>query len=112
LGLPAWNFHVQDCQVAVSGMPFDLSHAVTGCSQNLGQLNSFAGDEGRQLLAKSQALLNGYSESGLEVEADLAAEHEGVVEVVTAARVDDILNVRLEKERGLPQGNAVRPFQD
>jgi hypothetical protein len=96
----------------LSRMPLHFDQPVTCRAQSLGRLNSFAGDEGRQLLAKSQGLLNGYSESGSEVEADLAAEDEGVVEVVTAARVDDILNVRLEKERGLPQGNAVRPFED
>ena len=48
----------------------------------------------------------------LEVETDLAAEDEGVVQFVRAARVHDVLNVGLEKEGALAEGKTVCPFQN
>jgi len=50
------NFHIQDAKVAVSGVSFQLGHSVAGCTQNLGQFNSFARDERCQLMTKSQAV--------------------------------------------------------
>src|SRR5260370_27924627 len=56
------NFHIQYGQVAVPCMSFDFSQAVAGRAQNFAQLNSFGRDDGYQLLAKGQSLLNGYPE--------------------------------------------------
>src|ERR1043166_8803712 len=56
------NFHIQYGQVALPRMSFDLSKAVTGRAQNFGQLNSFGRDNRHYLVAKGQALLNGYPE--------------------------------------------------
>src|SRR5262249_31119172 len=48
----------------------------------------------------------------LEIDADLGADHEGVGDVPGATRPDDVLHVRLEKERPVFEPKGVVPLQD
>src|SRR6266436_3740922 len=62
LGQSPGNRHMDNGQVPVSRMSLHLNRPVTCRAQSLGQLDSFARKERRDLLAESQTLLNSYSE--------------------------------------------------
>src|SRR5262245_58517955 len=47
-----------------------------------------------------------------EVDPDLTAEDEGILNFPGAAGIDHVLNVRLEKNSALAKIGAVGPFQD
>src|SRR5258708_7536059 len=71
LSLSPRNFHIQQREVAVRGVSFDVNKAVAGRAQSVRDGNSFARHERGQLVAKSQMLLDGYSKKSSDLE-DLA----------------------------------------
>ena len=69
LSLSPRNFHIQQCEVGVRGMSFDVNKAVAGRAQSVCDINSFARHERGQLVTKSQMLLDGYSKKSSAREA-------------------------------------------
>src|SRR5260370_19875293 len=69
LSLSPRNFHIQQREVAVCGVSFDVNEAVAGRAQSVCDGNSFARHERGQSVTKSQMLLDGYSKKSSAREA-------------------------------------------
>src|SRR6266568_2962512 len=69
LSLSPRNFHIQQLEVAVRAVSFDLNKAVAGRAQSVCDVKPFARHERDQLVTKSQMLFDGYSKKSSTREA-------------------------------------------